>query len=355
MNAKDIAKQLGLSPSTVSMVMNNKPGISAKTRQRILDAIAESDFKPSKNQSCKNNKDAKNICFLIFKRDICVKIEDSQFFSKVIEGLETEANEHNYQMTISYISNNALAGVQPLLNSVRNGELSGLIILATEMTDADVQKIARVSADLPIVILDFYTNEKIDAIYLDNTYATMRATEYLIENGHRDIGFINSTFWIHNMEKRFNGYKAALDKHSLQLQKEHYVELNPTIDDGRIAMLNHLKKAKSLPTAFVCSNDIVAIAASSAIQEYGIKIPDDISIIGYDDIPFCSVMSPSLSTVRIQKERMGRIAVSRLLSRIENLVPERITLRLSADLIIRESVKPVTTVKHNNTTDSNKK
>ena len=341
MNAKDIAKQLGLSPSTVSLVLNNKPGISAKTRQRILDAIAESGFKPTKSQSNKNANDVRNICFLIFKRDICVKIEDSQFFSKVIEGLETEANDNDYQLTISYISNNALEGVKPLLTSVRNGELSGLIILATEMSDADIEKIARASTDLPVMILDYYTNEKIDAIYLDNTYATMRATEYLIANGHTEIGFINSTFWIHNMEKRFDGYKGALAKHSLQFNDDHYIQLNPTIDDGRVDMLNHLKQSKTLPTAFIAANDVVAIAALSAIQEYGLKVPDDISIIGFDDISFCSIMNPPLSTIRIQKESMGKLAISRLISRIENILPERITMRISADLIIRDSVKKI--------------
>ena len=341
MNAKDIAKQLGLSPSTVSLVLNNRPGISAKTRQRILDAIAESGFKPTKSQSSKNATDVRNICFLIFKRDICVKIEDSQFFSKVIEGLETEAIDNDYQLTISYISNNALEGVKPLLTSVRNGELSGLIILATEMSDDDIERIARASTDLPVLILDYYTNEKIDSIYLDNTYATMRATEYLIANGHTEIGFINSTFWIHNMEKRFDGYKGALAKHSLQFNDEHYFQLNPTIDDGRVNMLNYLKEAKTLPTAFIAANDVVAIAALSAIQEYGLKVPDDISIIGFDDISFCSIMNPPLSTIRIPKERMGKLAISRLISRIENILPERITLRIAADLIIRDSVKKI--------------
>ncbi len=338
MNAKDLAKKLGLSPSTVSMVLNNKPGISAKTRQRILDAIAESGFKHTKSQATKNTVDTMTICFLIFKRDIQVKIEDSQFFSKVIEGLETEANDYGYQMNISYISNNALEGVRPLLNSVRNGELSGLIILATEMTDADVKRISDASIDLPVVILDFYTDEKIDTIYLDNKNATMRATEHLINGGHTEIGFLNSTFWIHNMEKRFEGYKAALNKHNLEFRDEFYFELNPTIDDGRIDMLKHLKKAKKLPSAFIASNDIIAIAALSAIQDFGLKIPEDISIIGFDDIPFCSILNPSLSTIRIQKERMGKLAVIRLLERIDSLIPERITLRINSDLVIRDSV-----------------
>ncbi len=343
MNAKDIAKQLGLSPSTVSMVLNNKPGISAKTRQRILEAIAESGYKPTKNQSQKSACAVKTISFLIFKRDVQVKIEDSQFFSKVIEGLETEANEHGYQMSISYISNNALEGVAPLLQAVRCGELSGLIILGTEMTDADIKKIADASLDLPVLILDFYTNEKIDAIYLDNYYATLRATEYLIENGHTNIGFINSTFWIHNMEVRCNGYKAGLQKHRLEFKPEYYFEVNPTIEDGRGDMLRHLQHAQTLPTAFISANDIVCIAALSAIQEYGLNVPGDISIFGFDDISFCSIFSPPVSTIRIQKERMGKLAVSRLIERIERPTPERITLRLSSDLMLRESVKKLPT------------
>ena len=344
MHAKDIAKQLGLSPATVSLVLNNKPGISAKTRQRILDAVAGSDFEKKKSQTQnKAMSKSNNICFLIFKRDIHVVIEDSQFFSKVIEGLEKEATEHDYQMNISYISNNAIEGVAPLLNSIREGSICGLIILATEMTDTDVAKIAEVSMDLPVIILDHYTDEKIDAIYLDNINANKKATELLISQGHTEIGFINSTFWIHNMEKRYNSVTHTLAKHSIPFNKQYYYELSPTIDAGKCDMLNYLERAKSLPTAFITANDVLGIAASTAIKEFGLKIPDDISIIGFDDISYSSVVEPRLSTVRIQKERMGRIAVSRLISRIETIIPERITLRLNSDLVIRESVKAIPT------------
>lgn len=339
MNAKDLARKLGLSPSTISMVLNNKPGISDKTRQRILEAIAETGFEFSKPQNNKNEITPMTICFLIFKRDSRVKIEDSQFFSKVIEGLENTANDSGYQVNISYISNQALEGVTPLLSAVRNGELSGLVILATEMTDSDVRMITAASTDLPVLILDFYTDEKIDSIYLDNVNGAMRATEYLINAGHTEIGFLNSTFWIHNMQKRFEGYRTALAKHGLTFREEFYFKLNPTIDDGRIDMLNHLKVTRRLPSAFIASNDIVAIAASSAIQDFGLKIPEDISIIGFDDISICSILRPPLSTIRIQKERLGQIAIKRIISRIKKNIPERITLRLSSDLIIRDSVR----------------
>ncbi len=340
MRAKDIAQQLGLSAATVSLVLNNKPGISTNTRQRILNAIAESDFNPHKFPSANiPTPNTRNICFLVFKRAEDDVIEDSQFLSTVIEGLGKEAIEHNFSMSISYINNHAIDDIGPILDSVKNGSISGILILGTEMSDVELEKVAKMSSDLPVVILDRYSSEHIDTISLDNTIAVRKATEHLIESGHTDIGFINSTFWLHNFEERLDGMKLALSKHSLSFNKNHYCELTPTIDGSKNDMINYLNTSKSLPTAFIAANDIVAIGASSGLKEAGYKIPEDISIIGFDDLPYSSIIEPPLSTVRVQKERMGRLAISRLISRIESTVPERIMTRIRSELVLRGSTK----------------
>ena len=338
MRAKDIAKQLGLSPATVSLVLNNKPGISQNTRKRILTAIAESDFNPQKTPTTNISATGDSICFLVFKRDADDVIEDSQFLSNVIEGLGKEASEHNYKMSISYINNNEINEFKVVVNALREGEIAGLLILATEMEDKAIKEITRLCEGLPVVLLDRHSTEHIDSIALDNITGMQRATEELIKAGHTDIGFINSKFWLHNFEERFNGMKQALAIHNLKLNNSHYLELTPTIEGGANDMKEYINNTKSLPTAFAAANDVVAIGAIKGLKESGIKVPEDISIVGFDDLPYCEITDPPLSTLRVPKERMGRIAMSRLIQNIERITPEKIMLRIRSELILRKSI-----------------
>ncbi len=343
MRAKDIAKQLGLSAATVSLVLNNKPGVSSNTRQRILDAIAESDFNPQKFPAINiPSSEAKNICFLVFKRTSDDVIEDSQFLSNVIKGLGTQASEHNFSMSISYINDSAVDDIQPIIESLNDGSINGMLILGTEMSDEDLSKLADYSKDLPIVLLDRHTSEHIDSIALDNVSATMKATQQLIDNGHTEIGFINSSFWLNNFEERFEGMKLALKKNGLTFNKQYYCELTPTIEEAKNDMQEFLKNEKKLPTAYVAANDVLAIGACSGLKESGYRIPEDISIIGFDDLPYSSIIDPPLTTVKVQKERMGRLAMSRLIDRIEKQMPERIMLHIRSELVSRGSVADIT-------------
>ncbi len=339
MRAKDIAKQLGLSAATVSLVLNNKPGVSVNTRQRILDAIAESDFNPQKFPTVNiPSSETKNICFLVFKRTDDDVIEDSQFLSNVIKGLGTQASEHNFSMSISYINDSAIDDIQPIIESIKDGNINGLLILATEMRDSDLIKLFEYANNLPVVLLDRYTSEYIDSISLDNITAMRRATEELIAKGHTEIGFINSSFWLYNFEERLEGMKQALKKHSLNFNKQFYCELTPTIEEAKNDMEKYLNTTKKLPTAFVAANDVLAIGACSGLKEMGYKIPDDISIIGFDDLPYSSIIDPPLSTVKVQKERMGRLAMSRLINLIESDLPERTMLQIRSEIILRGSI-----------------
>ena len=339
MRAKDIAKQLGISAATVSLVLNNKPGVSSNTRQRILDAIAESDFNPQKFPAINiPSTEARNICFLVFKRTRDDVIEDSQFLSNVIKGLGTKASENNYSMSISYINDSAVDDIQPIIESLNDGSISGLLILATEMNDQDLKKLVEYAGELPVVLLDRHTSEHLDSIALDNIIATRKATEELIANGHTEIGFINSSFWLNNFEERLEGMKLALNKNGLGFDNQYYCELTPTIEEAKNDMEEFLKTQKKLPTAFVAANDVLAIGACSGLKESGYKIPEDISIIGFDDLPYSSIIDPPLSTVRVQKERMGRLAMSRLIERIEKPIPERIMLTIRSEIVLRGSI-----------------
>ena len=339
MRAKDIAKQLGLSAATVSLVLNNKPGVSTNTRQRILNAIAESDFNPQKFPAVNiPSADSKSICFLVYKRAKDDVIEDSQFLSNVIKGLGTQASENNFSMSISYINDSAIDDIQPIIEYLNEGNISGLLILGTELSDTDLVKLANYAKDLPVVLLDRYTSEHMDSISLDNITATQKATEQLIANGHTEIGFINSSFWLNNFEERLEGMKLALKKNSLTFNKQYYCELTPAIEEAKLDMEEYLKTQKKLPTAFVAANDVLAIGACTGLKGSGYKVPDDISIVGFDDLPYSSIISPPLSTVKVQKERMGRLAMSRLIDRIERTIPERIMLRIRSEFVLRGSI-----------------
>src|SRR5699024_8151829 len=143
--------------------------------------------------------------------------------------------------------------------------------------------------------------------------STCSATEYLIQHGHREIGYLKSEITIKNFFYRQEGYQRALKTHGLEIPENGIISLPPTMDGARTAMNRMLENGLKLPTALVADNDIIALGAMKAMQDHGLKVPEDVSLIGFDDLPFCSITTPGLTTIRVFKQEMGRTAVRRLL------------------------------------------
>lgn len=330
---KDIADELHISPSTVSLVLNNKPGISEETRQKVLAFVEKMGYNTNllSKPALKNTR---NIRFVIYKKHGKV-VSDTPFFSALIEGIDQEAREEGYNLLISYL--NEKDNKMDVLRILEETAPDGILLLATEMTAADVEPFEQLA--LPVVLLDsFFEGIWQDTIVINNRQGAYEAVKYLAESGHREIGYLHSSVWINNFDERKDGFLKALHDFEIKLNKRHLLEVEPTLEGAYNDVCNILAAAPPLPTAFFADNDIIACSAIKAFRENGISIPQDVSLIGFDDMPFCEMIEPPLTTLRVFKQRMGRIAVRRLIEKIEKSPEEVIKVEVNNELVERKSV-----------------
>ena len=192
---------------------------------------------------------------------------------------------------------------------------------------------------VPIVLLDnCFEGAHIDTVAINNAQGSYEAVRYLIEMGHTKIGYLQSSVVIDNFVSRKRGFQRAMEESGIQIDEEYMFYIDSTVDGSFSDMSRLLESAQRLPTAVFADNDIIALGAMKAMKEFKIRVPEDISIIGFDDMPYCELSEPPLSTVRVFKQYMGRLAVRRLLEKIEFNSGEFVVAEVGTQLIKRRSV-----------------
>lgn len=336
LRAKDIAKKLGISATTVSLVLNNKPGVGKKTRERVLNEIETLGYET--NIKLKTLASLKNIRFILYKNHGLV-VGDTPFFSKLIENIEGEARKNGFNIIITYLNKKSdIEGYVKLFNQDDN--TAGILLLATEMTECDVNSFN--GMNLPLLILDncFY-NTDFNCVQIDNIEGVYKAVNHLADNGHTDIGYLHSSVYIYNFKQRYNSFREAVTSNGLDFNPEKVISLEPTIKGSYRDMKLYLEKGHRLPKAFFADNDILAMGASRALKEFGYKLPEDVSVVGFDDMPYCVMMRPQLTSVRVNNASMGIVAVRRLADIINGRTDEPVKILIRTKLIKRNSVKEI--------------
>ena len=210
-----------------------------------------------------------------------------------------------------------------------------MLLLATEMDLEDLKPFRNIS--FPILLLDSdFRYEPFSNVSIDNLEAGYLAGKRLIAHGHKRIGFLDSSLDFNNMRDRFAGFEQALSESGLKPFSR--VKLEPTVEGANRDMREYLNAKSELPTAFFAGNDIIAVGVSMALKRAGYKLPRDLSIVGMDDMPMCEVIEPTLSTIRVDKERLGATAVSRLIDMIDGETQVMRT-RLGVSYIERDSIR----------------
>lgn len=332
---RDIAKEAGVSPATVSNVFNGKNKISEKTRDLVLSIARRRGYAAALDTSSGNRA----LRFIIFKRHGKV-IMDTPFFSELIGSIENTCRAHQYELLISYMDAKDPNLHDQIADVLKNGNCP-ILLLATEMSDENMRLFA--NCKVPLLVLDsLFLWDKHNAVVINNREAGYLAAEHLIAYGHRHLGLITSSFPFNNMSDRRDGFVSGLAKHGQSLREEDIFYVEPTMEGAARDMLALLDaREKPLPTAFFASNDIIAVGASRAFKQRGYTLPDDISMIGMDDIPICSVISPQLSSLAVYKSTLGTTAVNRLIEMIERHDSAVLKMALDVDLVPRESVRDV--------------
>jgi len=328
----DIAKAVGVSPTTVSLVLNNKPGASQELREKILKTANECNY-TVKKKSVK----AGSLCFLhIARHGHTVNRDHDVFIADYIEGLSQAAKIEGYSLEIMMFK---LSPINTILQSAASSNAEGFIVLGTELTEEEVLQFKAI--DKPFVFIDTY-HEFIDFDFVDmnNEESIFMMLKYLFSMGHRNIGFVKAKIETRNIRLREMGYLRGLRELGLPENRDFIYSVDQTFHGAYEDMKEILSQHSPLPTALICGNDIIASGCLRAFSEAGIKIPDELSIVGFDNIPLSSITNPPLTTIQVSKSQIGRMAIQLLLTRIRNGkdMPS-VKVLIGGKLVTRNSVK----------------
>ncbi len=330
-NIRKISEDTGFSMSTVSNALNRKKGVNKETAEKIL--------KTAQKLGYRMEEDITKIRFVIFRRDGLI-IDESFFHPAVIEGVEHQAKLMGYEMVFSYVDIND-ADYREQLADILADMQSAVILLGTEMLEEDYEPYAR--AGNRIVLLDGRSEKyAFDSVLINDTEAAAEAVEYLVQKGHTRIGYLQGESRIQAFRSREKGYYQVMNQHGYAVRPEYIATLGTRIETAYQKMKEYLSRTKEVPTAFFADNDVIAIGSMQAMKECGYRIPQDISVIGFDDIAYGIVSDPPLSTVHVYKQELGARAVRELLSADNKNSEAKVKIQVCAEFIERGSVREMT-------------
>ncbi len=329
-NIRRISELTGFSPATVSNALNHKKGVNAETAAKILAVAKELGYNEESRIS--------RIKFVTFKKYGNV-VEDTPFFPLMVAGVEEECRTLGLDMILINLDRRQ-ANFDEVFTGICEDKTSAVILLGTELEDEDIDLVRRLPH--PFVIIDYWKEDmSFDTVLINNADAARMATEYLVEKGHKKIGYLKGSFRIKPFRSRYAGYKNALDRAGIPVVEDYIVELSPTMDQAYQDMKEFLtrKPKPKLPSAFFADNDMIALGAMKAMWECGIRIPEDVSIVGFDDLTFSSIANPPLTTLRVPKQDMGRVAVRRLRDMMKDAPGLHLKTQVCTEFVERQSVR----------------
>ena len=326
---KEIAKMAGVSPTAVSFVINNKNGVSAKTREKVSKVIESTNFKPSFNSMRLFFKKSYNISIII--KQTSSPFNDL-FYFEIAKGLLDKSKEFGYNIVFSDIS---LEGNNVILPEIINrNDTDGIIFLQ----DTDKTILNEIDKrNIPYVVVDTHSpNNDFTCITGDYLLSSFTATKYLISKGHKNIAFIGSSYIPDYYHQAFTGYKNALEETNMSIPPS-WIQIDAFDEASSYKCMERILKSRTIPSAVFCSGDLFAISAIKCAKDNGYKVPEDISFIAVDDILLSRYIEPKLTTVKIDKEKMGSLAMELIIKKINNEQVDSIIVE-SDNIIERDSV-----------------
>jgi len=335
---EEIAQKLGITRNTVSLVLRNMPGISHKTRKAVLETAKELGYKYQ--NTSKKSEDAKttnhSICLIQSKNTY----DTNGFFSFIQLGIESEAKKNNLNLILHVYDDESMEFDLPIC--IKEGIAIGIITIGE--VKKHTAKIIQ-NSGLPFVMADHYVEDiYTDCVLSDNHCGGFIGTQYLIDKGHKEIGFSGNIGAAASFYDRYNGFIKALETNNIKPNNDYLLTekcMGRIINSGLEEIIRELEKLPKIPTAFFCCNDIEAISIMKALEVMGFSVPEDVSIVGFDNIESSKTSTPALTTLNVQKEHMGIRAVQMLLSRISNINAPIEKIVLLTAMIERNSVRNI--------------
>lgn len=332
----EIAKIAGVSPTTVSKVINNYPDVSDKTRAKIKKILDEENFLPNSQAQFLSTKKTWTLGIVYFE-DLGVGL-NHPFFSGVIEAFKRQSDKYGYSLLFG--SKNDRLKNDTFLEYFKYRCVDGIAIICTDPNDKETLEL--IESDFPIVVIDMF-NKNTSTVTSDNVQGCSLALNYLYNLGHRKIAHIQGVAradnWPSSIRKKT--YIEIMEKLNLDIPEEYIVDgVNFDVSGGYDAM-KELLSLKDRPTAVFASGDKLAIGAIDAIKDAGLSVPEDISVIGFDNIEIAKYVTPKLTTIRQNCKEIGKAAVDILVEQINRKEKLKINKVIPVELIERESCRKI--------------
>ncbi len=332
---KDIAKKLNISINAVSIALNEKPGVSDAMRLEILKTADEMGYINEKH----------HYLSVFSKTNICILMQSyyantGHFYSIVLRSIVEQARNKGYSSILNYFEDDDFEFPDCILER----KVAGILVVG-KISDTNLNKLKKTG--ICVVLVDFTSlGDTCDCVLTHNKQGGYLITNHVLDKGYNNVGFFGDLDYSLSFSERFMGYKHALTNRHVTSHVDDYIKrysiLHDTekyVLDNRIDKIVELLKNKELPDVFICANDSNAFALLNALNSMNMKVPDDIGITGFDDTPLCNKTMPKLTTVQVQKELMGQIAVNKLIDRIHRVDDVQMTQLLSTKIIERDSLK----------------
>ena len=333
----DVAAQAGVSKATVSAVLNDSGAVKGATRERVLDAIARLNYRPTQGGGRAIMRAGRSIGLLI-------KEHDNPYYAQVVDGVRACADARGYTLVIVSTGGDYDAEHRAV-ETLRAKDVDGLLLTPVLDDNADLSHLFELKRrNFPFVLLEEVRGVPASLVDIDNATAASKAVEHLIALGHTRIAHLAGPRYSAHSAERVQGVRNAFSASRLVFADDVIVAAGAHLDDGYRVGLALFRDADPAhrPTAVTCYNDLVAIGLCRALGELGLRVPADVSVIGFDDIPLCEYLPVPLTSVRMPAFAMGELATQMLVRQIESresVTPQRIYL--DATLVERRSTAPV--------------
>lgn len=337
LKSKDIAEYLGISPATVSLALNNKPSVKEETKRKIFDYIHEFEKSNPIDLETENTILGKIKVVLYLGREKIINDTTINLLPSALEIIEKEARLAGYEVGVVYFSKDE--DVVNLLESVKSDFTKGIILFATEMHDHEFDAFKEL--DIPVVIHDYdFEETDYDAFVINNCLAVKVGMKYLKVCGLQDVMYFYNASHIYNFSERRRGYKESA-KEFFDIEPEsNMVEMGTEIDEIYRNVTDYIVRGGRLPEAIFCENYSVSVGTVTALKDLHIKVPEDISIIGIDEIPRYLMQNLRLTCIKVSHEKRAELEVRTLIHRIEQSGHSTgVLYSFAPQLIMGDSVK----------------
>ncbi len=330
---KDVAKQAGVTAAVVSRVINDDPKLSIReeTRSRVLEAVEKLEYRPNAIARSLRTKTTGTIAMII--PDIT-----NPFFPEIIKGAQIAAAENGFSL-ILFNTEEDVGKQREYIELVSEKQMDGVLLASVHTDDESIDLLERYKK--PYVLVNRITrNIQSSFVTVDDVYGARVAIEHLIQFGHRKIAHISGPLYTDTGLQRLEGYRKALKKFGVEFSLDYIAESKYDEDGGYKAM-KQLFSLENKPTAVFAANDLIAIGAISAIEDEGLKVPENISIVGFNDIWVAQKISPPLTSVKFPLFDMGYLASEILIKKTQGKVVCEDKMVLEPELVVRSSTRRI--------------